>query len=246
MTRISIELTPRSVDSLVTDLRLVKARLPSADMINIPDLLRMPIRSWEGCRVAKQFYRCTIPHIRAMDLDLHAPLPMAEYLRTHSINEVLIVTGDRPQELTHRIYPTSNLEAISKFKKELPDVCVYATLDPYRQGIRAERDLAQRKLDAGADGFFTQPMFDLRLFGAYAELTDPAKTFWGVSPVLSERSMNYWETTNNVVFPRAFQPTMAWNRALAGLLLQQIRSLNSNIYFMPIKADIVEYLGGVL
>jgi len=246
MTRISIELTPRSLDSLVNDLRLVTTRLPSADMINIPDLLRMPIRSWEGCRVARQFYGCTVPHIRAIDLDLQTPLPMAEYLRTHGINEVLIVTGDRPQDLTHRIYPTSNLDAISKFKKELPDVRVYATLDPYRQSLRAERDLVQRKLDAGADGFFTQPMFDLRLLAVYAELTDPAKTFWGASPVLSERSKNYWETTNCVVFPREFQPTMAWNRALADRLLQQIRSLNSNVYFMPIKADLVEYLGGVL
>lgn len=246
MTRISIELTPRSLDSLVNELRLVTARLPLADMINIPDLLRMPIRSWEGCRVAKQFYRRTVPHIRAIDLDLQAPLPMAECLRTHGINEVLIVTGDRPQDLAHRIYPTSNLEAIAKFKKELPDVCVYATLDPYRQSLRAERDLVKRKLDAGADGFFTQPMFDLRLLAVYSELTDPAKTFWGACPVLSERSRNYWETTNSVVFPREFQPTMAWNRALADRLLQQIRSLNSNVYFMPIKADLVEYLGGSL
>jgi methylenetetrahydrofolate reductase (NADPH) len=246
MTRISIELTPRSVESLADDLRLVKTSLPAADMINIPDLLRMPIRSWEGCGVAKQFYDRTIPHIRAIDLDLHAPLPMAEYIRSHGINEVLIVTGDRPQDLSHRIYPTSNLEAISKFKRELPGVCVYATLDPYRQSLRAERDLVQRKLDAGADGFFTQPMFDLRLLLVYAELTDPAKTFWGASPVLSERSRNYWETTNGVVFPREFKPTLAWNRALADRLLQQIRSLDSNVYFMPIKADPVEYLGGVL
>jgi methylenetetrahydrofolate reductase (NADPH) len=246
MTRISIELTPRNLEALTNDLRLVKTSLPSVDMINIPDLLRMPIRSWEGCGVAKQFYDRTIPHIRAIDLDLHAPLPMAEYISDHGINEVLIVTGDRPQDLSHRIYPTSNLEAISKFKKELPAVRIYATLDPYRQSLRDERDLVQRKLDAGADGFFTQPMFDLRLLSVYAELTDPAKTFWGVSPVLSERSKNYWETTNRVVFPQEFQPTMAWNRELAVRLLQQIRSLDSNVYFMPIKADPLEYLAGIL
>jgi methylenetetrahydrofolate reductase (NADPH) len=246
MTRISIELTPRSLESLANELLLLKTSLPSADMINIPDLIRMPVRSWEGCGAAKQFYDRTVPHIRAIDLDPHAPLPMAEYLRSHGINEVLVVTGDRPQDLSHRIYPTSNLEAISKFKKELPGVRVYATLDPYRQSLRAERDLVQRKLDAGADGFFTQPMFDLRLLSVYAELTDPAKTFWGVSPVLSERSKNYWETTNSVVFPCEFQPTMAWNRELAVRLLQQIRSLHSNVYFMPIKADPLEYLRGVL
>jgi methylenetetrahydrofolate reductase (NADPH) len=246
MTRISIELTPRNLESLGTDLRLVKKGLPSADMINIPDLLRMPIRSWEGCGAAKQYYDCAVPHIRAIDLDLNAPLPMAGYLRDHGIKEVLVVTGDRPQDLSHRVYPTSNLDAISKFKKELPEVRVYATLDPYRQSLRAERELIQRKLDVGADGFFTQPIFDLRLLCVYAELADPAKTFWGASPVLSERSKNYWETTNQVVFPREFQPTMEWNRELAARLLQLIRSLQSNVYFMPIKADPLEYLAGVV
>ena len=244
--RISIELTPRNLDSLVRDLRTVREKLPRANMINIPDLLRFNIRSWEGCRAAKAFYPRVVPHIRAIDIDPAAPLAIAAYLRQHGINEVLVVTGDKPQDMNHKIFPTTSLDAISKFKRELPDIAVYATLNPYRQSFWDERELLKRKMDAGADGFFTQPIFDLRLMDLCAELADPGKVFWGASPVQSEKSRHYWETTNRVVFPKEFRPTIDWNRSLAAAVFQRAKALESNIYFMPIRADLMEYLGGIV
>lgn len=48
MNNISLELVPRSIESLETDLQIVRERFPGIQMVNIPDLLRFEVRSWEG------------------------------------------------------------------------------------------------------------------------------------------------------------------------------------------------------
>ena len=48
MKRISVELIPRDETDLRAQLAIAKAQAGRADVINIPDLLRLPVRSWEG------------------------------------------------------------------------------------------------------------------------------------------------------------------------------------------------------
>ena len=48
MGRISVELVPRSEETLREELKLIKEKINGVDLINIPDLLRMEIRSWQG------------------------------------------------------------------------------------------------------------------------------------------------------------------------------------------------------
>jgi methylenetetrahydrofolate reductase (NADPH) len=43
--RISVELIPRSEDGLREDLQIVKKNAPGVELINIPDLLRIDMRS---------------------------------------------------------------------------------------------------------------------------------------------------------------------------------------------------------
>jgi methylenetetrahydrofolate reductase (NADPH) len=138
------------------------------------------------------------------------------------------------------------LDVIKKFKWEIPGIKIYAAFDPYRQGIHKELDYAHAKRDAGADGFFTQPFYDIRLFDIYSELLKSYEVFWGVSPVLSLSSKNYWETRNKVVFPNNFTPTLEWNREFAKSVLSRITAVNGNAYFMPIKASILDCFRGVL
>ncbi len=57
-----------------------------------------------------------------------------------------------------------------------------------------------RKWDAGADGFFTQPLFELGLLDRCAELLHGEDVFWGIAPVIGARSRLYWERTNKVSF----------------------------------------------
>ncbi|WP_019554809.1 methylenetetrahydrofolate reductase [Propionispira raffinosivorans] len=244
MPRISIELVPRGEAAIREELELLKNNFTCIDLINVPELLRYELHSWEGATVAKEFYREAMPHIRAIDIDLDKPLPMASYLVEHKISEVLVITGDPPQDMGRTIYPTVSTDVIRKFRDELPHIKVYAGLDQYRSSMRQEEYNIRRKIQAGAAGFFTQPFFDLRYLEIYAEILAGVEVYWGVSPVLSERSVNYWESKNNVIFPKAFQPTLEWNIDFARQALDFVKKQDANIYLMPIKTNLLPYLSG--
>ncbi|MDJ0868778.1 MAG: methylenetetrahydrofolate reductase [Myxococcota bacterium] len=246
MTGISLELVPRSPEAVAAELRLVAEAFPHVDTVNIPDLLRFPLRSWEACRLAKQFVTRAIPHLRAMDFAADAAFPLTDFLRGAEIDSVLVVSGDPPQDMTHRVFPTGPVELIRRLKAEAPGLRVYAGFDPYRSGAQDELEYARAKLDAGADGFFSQPFFDLRLIEVWAELLAGREVWWGVSPVLSARTRRYWETKNRAFFPASFTPTWDWNRAFAAAALQWVRDTGANLYFMPIRADLRRYLEGIL
>ena len=244
-TRISIELVPRSRSGLLAELEEVRS-LGGVQTVNIPDLLRYSLRSWQGCALAKAVVPQAIPHIRAIDINPKVPLPMAAALDAAGITEVLVIEGDAPADMGHQTYDVTSLEIIRKFRRELPHVTVWAGLDPYRQNFARERDYAEAKLEAGAVGLFTQPFFDLRLMELWAELLVGAEVFWGATTVTSEKSLSYWQTRNKAVFPRSFEPTLEWNRQFAAELLAFARRTGSHAYFMPVRASVAEYLGGVL
>jgi hypothetical protein len=70
MPSISIELVPRSAQLLEEECLEVKAKFRTLEVANIPDILRLPLRSWEACRFAKRYFRRVIPHLRAIDFCL--------------------------------------------------------------------------------------------------------------------------------------------------------------------------------
>ncbi|MBF0162111.1 MAG: methylenetetrahydrofolate reductase [Magnetococcales bacterium] len=249
-TRISIELVPRDAETLREELRVVRESFASVNVINLPDLPRFPLRSWDGCAIAKAFFPHTIPHIRALDIPVDAPLLLPERLRAQGIGEILLVTGDPPAHGQPPANASTVLQAIRRFKEAMPELRVYAALDPYRQGFQKEYDYLQQKLAAGADGVFSQPFFDLRLMEMHGEmlaaLSATMPVFFGVSPVTSETSRAYWEKRNQVPFPRHFEPTLAWNQAFARQALAFARSTQTHIYFMPIRTNVVHYLEGIL
>ncbi|HIJ84081.1 MAG TPA: methylenetetrahydrofolate reductase, partial [Magnetococcales bacterium] len=203
---ISFELVPRDSATLTAELELIKNRFPEVDLINIPDLPRFDKRSWEGCAVARQYFSVAIPHIRARDCDPQRPLAMAGFLRDHGIGQVLVVTGDTHPDPFFPQFNVRAVDVIRKFRVEMPEVKVYAAIDPYRSGFQGEMAYVREKMNAGAAGFFTQPFFDLRLMEVYGELLHGMEIFWGVSPVTTVQSQGYWEKRNLAIFPRAFKP----------------------------------------
>lgn len=138
----------------------LREQFPSVNQLNIPDLLRFPMRSWDACSITRTHFPVSIPHIRAIDMPLDGPLKDVESFVAKGITEVLVVSGDAPQEMGRKVYPTTAVNLIRRFRRDWPHLKIYAAYHPYRQGIRAEYDYAASKLDAGADGFFTQPFFD--------------------------------------------------------------------------------------
>ncbi|MFT5194335.1 MAG: methylenetetrahydrofolate reductase (NADPH) [Cellvibrionaceae bacterium] len=243
---ISIELVPRSKEYLISQLQSIQKTLPGVNAINIPDLTRIDLRSWEGCGIAKPWFDLRIPHIRAADIYKDRPLPMLPYLVENGIDEILVVTGDIPESGPLEGCYTSSLPLISRIKKEYPHMKVYSALDPYRQNFIDEIAYARTKIDCGADGFFTQPFFDLRLMEIYGELLGDVTVFWGVSPVLTKRSHQYWISRNQAIFPNHFDCSMAWNREFARHALDFAKQRGDHIYFMPIKVDAAEYLMGIV
>ena len=243
---ISIELVPRNEESLLRELQLVREHFPTVETINIPDLLNFDLRSWDGSRLAQQQFPHAIPHLRAIDFDLEKGCPNGEIFGENDFKAVVVITGDQPQDMSRRIYRTSAIELIRSLKQARPQLKVYAGIDPYRSGIKAELDYVRQKIDAGADGFFTQPFFDLRLMEIYSDLLSGLEVFWGVSPVTSDRSRDYWENLNNAIFPPDFEPTIDWNRRFAKQALEFVERAGSNLYFMPIRVDLIEYLTGIL
>lgn len=246
MTEISIELVPRSETSLRRELELVRQRFPAVQRINIPDILRFDLHSWDGCRIAGEYFPKTIPHLRAIDFNPDAPLHIIAEISRKEVEAVLVITGDPPQDMSHKCYRTSCLEMIRRLKRELPHLKIFAGMDPYRSGIKEEIDYVLAKHDAGAEAFFTQPFFDLRLMDIYQGFLQDFTIYWGVSPVLTENSRNYWENKNNAVFPPDFVPTLEWNRRFAEQALDFATSCNGNLYFMPIRTNIADYLEGIL
>ncbi|MBK8431596.1 MAG: methylenetetrahydrofolate reductase [Chloroflexi bacterium] len=246
MTRISLELVPRNQIQLEEELAAVARHFPQLHTVNIPDLMRFPVRSWEGCATAKQYVPHAIPHIRAIDFSRTAPFPLLDTLRQHGLHEILVVTGDPPPADETREDGATAVELIRLIKQADPNITIYAAIDPYRNGIQQELEYARAKQEAGADGFFTQPFFDVRLMEIFYEQLPDLNIYWGVSPVLAEGSKKYWISRNRAVFPSHFQPTLEWNWNFGRDALRFAQATGGNIYFMPIRANVVEYLSGIL
>lgn len=246
MNRISIELVPRNQESLFAAFELVKENFPFINTVNIPDLRRFELRSWDACRMAAPYFAHSIPHLRASDFCLDQPKPLFAMVRQNRFSELLVVQGD-PHENEERgpRRPATTLELIQLLAAEMPELKIYAALDPYRSGVQAEVDYLHAKRAAGAAGFFTQPFFDLRLAEIYLEQLAGIDVYWGVSPVLSAKSESYWRKRNRAFFPTGFEPTLGWNQKFGREMLRFVHQVGGNIYFMPIRVDLFDYLCGI-
>ena len=240
--KISLELVPRSEEYICEQVAFVEESIPQISEINFPDLLRFNIRAWEACRMISHSQLNRIAHLRAIDFDINKPFPLTNFLKENNITKVLVIEGDKPQDMKHLVYPTSTVEFIRKLKREMPDITIYAAFDPYRNNIRYELEYLQQKIAAGATGFFSQPFFDLRLLEIYSEYLEKQDVYWGVSPVTGERSKLYWETRNRAIFPKSFAPTLDWNVRFGQEVMNYCQKNNFNLYLMPINIELTDYL----
>ncbi|MEM7801602.1 MAG: methylenetetrahydrofolate reductase [Chloroflexota bacterium] len=246
MKRISIELVPRLAAPFIEEVGSVRYHFPFIETINVPDLRRLKMRSWEACSLVQPRIPSAIPHIRAIDFCRHHPKRLFAIIEQHRFEEVLVIGGDPPSAFAQEGEETATtLDLIAALHHRFPTLRIYAALDPYRQGVQAEIEYAQEKLAAGACGFFTQPFFDLRLAEIFYEQLGHIELFWGVSPILTAKSESYWRKRNQAFFPRHFEPSMPWNQQFGREMLRFAQQTNGNLYFMPIKVDVIDYLAGI-
>ena len=172
MRDISVELVPSLYRELSKEISFIVNNLKQVNTINIPDLSRKPIRSWQACGFLKRKFNRLIPHIRAMDFDPKSKLSwFKKYLYENKIDEILIVMGDEiKSDYKKKIYPNDTLNFISQVKKYLPKIKIYTAIDTHRQSLRKEINYTIEKKKLGITGFFTQPIFQKEVIDLYRSL----------------------------------------------------------------------------
>ena len=237
---ISFEIVPRSEEAVREQITFIETELPFIDAINVPDLLRLPIRSWDAGQYINQDRYAFIPHFRSIDFDLKESR-LEDIIEAKGLDRVLLVSGDPPPDMSHRVFETDVVDLIGKIRKRFPDIEIYAGFDPYRWSVKQEKAYIHRKLDAGADFLLSQPFFDHRFLEIFSDFIPSEKVFWGISPVVTDKSKAYWEKMNNAVFPKNYQASYEWNIALAKEIIGHCASEGGNIYFMPIRINLENY-----
>lgn len=243
MTRISVELIPRDKDHIINDIKIVKRYFPIANTINIPDLMRFPLRSYNAFKITQPYYPYTIPHIRAIDINPDLPLPGHDI---EDLKEILIIQGDPPSDFNKHTYPNTTEMLLRRYRKELPHLTLYAAFDPYRRSPKEELEHIHAKEEAGASGFFTQPLFDEKMLELCMDWLHDKTVFWGLSPVIGPKSKSYWEVTNKVIFPHHFETSLQANIDFTKKALQKIKTVNQNAYLMPLRVKLTTYLSPLL
>jgi methylenetetrahydrofolate reductase (NADPH) len=238
--RTSVELVPRSRLGLLAEARMLRECFPVIDTINVPDLQRFSLRSWEAAKLLRPLLANRIPHVPARNHEAGNVDRLVVLLREAQVREVIVIAGD-PQPGASPASPPQPL--IGALAKRMPGIAIYAALDPYAydDDARLARNITA-KLDAGATGFFSQPLFSLDEFWRCAALLPDVPVFWGLSPVTSAQSRRYWERINAVRFAPGFEPTLSWNHHFGIALLKAAAARGDNAYLMPIRVDVAAYV----
>lgn len=243
---IALELVPRSLDALLEECHMALQRFPQLQAINIPEINRVPIKSLEASLHLRAAGQPVIPHFRTIDRSLEELERVVGLLVEQGLQQVLLISGDPPKDKEHFISSgVTPVMGVRALKKRFPALKVYTGLDGYRQSFRRELDYCFEKLDAGADGFFTQPFFSEGLLGLWMEQLPQTEIWVGVSPVTTESSRKYWERVNQVVFPPDFTLDLEFNCLHNRRLLHMAAEAGQNAYLMPITISAAEYLAAL-
>jgi len=239
---IFLELVPKDIHKLIDQSQWALNSFHDIHGINVPDILQVDNRSYDVCQHLANANVRSIPHIRICDFSMKDLYHLCETLQNANIVNVLLISGDVSPNPFHTIHNHNIIEVIKLLTKTYPDLSIYAAHDPYRQCLKEEFIYSQKKLDAGAKGLFTQPIFDVNLANILLDQCMPCEWFIGVSPVLTERSYNYWIHRNKVVFPSDFNLSVAHNIGIAKNIIQLCKEKNQNNYIMPITCPLSPYL----
>lgn len=227
--KVSLELVPRSLESLVRDTETA-TKYEQITHINIPTLARFPITSIDAVNYLKGKFGKRfkyIPHLMGRELGEN---------QTQYRGRCLVVSGDD--------YDMSLL-SVRKLPEliHLVDGRCYVALDQYRGNAEDELSYLAQKIKGGAVGVFTQPFFSIEDVAAWnKKLPFALEVFYGVSPVVSENSKKYWEEKNKVIFPKNFDLNLEKQVLFAKQVLAWAEKKNRGVYLMPIKVSVKEYL----
>jgi methylenetetrahydrofolate reductase (NADPH) len=243
---IALELVPNSFEGLSADSSFAIRKFPVVRSINIPEMRSKTIKAHHAADHLLRQGIDAIPHFRTIDRTYEELESLIEPLIALGLKSVLLITGDPIKEPGFVASGMTPVNATPRLKKRFPGLKVYAGFDPYRQGFRAELNYCKQKLEAGVDGFFTQPFFSEALLEAWLEQLSQTEVWVGVSPVTTASFKAYWENVNQVVFPKDFGIDLASNCQNERKLFGIARKHGQKAYLMPVTVNTQEYLPALL
>jgi len=241
--QIALELVPKTLSSFLEEARTRINNFPKIRAINIPELRSVEIKSFEASGHLLKNGVTAIPHFRLIDRTLDNLEVKIEKLVSLGLKQVLLISGDPPIDMPNFVPSGVKVpQAIKHLKAKFPQLKIYAGQDSYRQSFKKELDYCKEKLDAGATGFFTQPFFSEGILNQWLEQLQEIEMWIGLSPVTGTASRNYWEKTNQVVFPPNFRFDLEGNCIIGRRILTLIEAAGKNAYLMPITVSVDKYL----
>ncbi len=169
---IALELVPRDLNLFLDESRLNLDRYPfySKNQCSRNSIGRNKIiRGIQGSFLEHSLP--AVPHFRLIDRTLDDLLKKLSSLQEMEPKGSSLIGGDPPKNGEFVPSGLTTLEAISQVRKAFPSLKIYAGLDPYRSSFRRELDYAKQKLDAGCNGFYTQPFFSLKVLDLWLGTT---------------------------------------------------------------------------
>ncbi|MCX5680625.1 MAG: methylenetetrahydrofolate reductase [Candidatus Omnitrophica bacterium] len=251
------------VKEILDDAELIKNRV---DAINVTDLQSsvMKVGSLAVCRLLKERGIEPIFQMTCRDrnrLALQSDLLSASVL---GIENVLLLTGDYPTLGDHPeakpVFDLGSVQLLEAAKmlesgkdmkgnalKGTPKFCLGAVVNPGADPLEPEIIKMEQKVEAGAEFFQTQAVYDVELFKTFVNATKHLKVpvFAGIVLLKSAGMARYMNKNVAGVFVpddiikemEAAKEKAAASIVMAGRLIRELRPLCRGIHIMPIGWD---------
>ena len=253
----AVELDP-PYDADCTKILDCAKKLKNADIITLADspMGRSRVDSvLMSIKIAQETGHLVMPHISCRDKNMIAMRSTLLGGYIHGIRNCLLVTGD-PVPSVSRVNTTSvfdyNSIQLMNFVKEMnkehfsEDPIVYGgALNHARGFIERVAERMQKKVDAGAQYFLTQPIYckeDMERIARLKELVD-TKILCGIMPLVSYRNANFIKNEMTGIYVpdeivNRYSPDMTKEEAelvgaqIANELIAQMSDIADGYYFM--------------
>lgn len=254
---VAVELDP-PYDADCSKIYQAARQLKNADIITLADspMGRSRVDSiLMSLKIAEETGHLVMPHISCRDKNMIAMRSTLLGAYIHGIRNCLLVTGD-PVPSVSRVNTTSvfdyNSIHLMNFVKEMNeehfgnDPIVYGGALNHGRGILervAER--MQKKIDAGASYFMTQPIYsreDIERIAKLKEMVD-TRILCGIMPLVSFRNANFIKNEMTGIhvpdeIVARYSPEMSKEEAewvgaeVANEIIDQLKDIADGYYFM--------------
>lgn len=250
-----------SVDKLLQEAELIRGRV---DAVNVTDLQSSVMRlgSLAVSSILKQKGFEPVLQLTCRDrnrLALQSDVLSAAVL---GIENLLVLTGDHPTQGDHPqakpVFDLDSVQLLSSIKKlqsgedlagnklegEAPKFCVGAVVNPGADPIEPQIIKMEQKMEAGAEFFQTQAIFDIKTFERFLSKTKhlKARIIAGIVMLKSERMAQFMnDNVAGVSVPQELIREIAQAQSkseksveIASRFIRELKPLCHGVHIMPI------------